>query len=103
MSTCVPYHFFPVDRKAIIKKLGPDILKACLARMLLIRHFEIRAESAYQQGKIGGFFHAYIGQEAIQTAAVQALGPDNWYITSYRCYALALLLGAHPNELMAEL
>ncbi|CUI16521.1 pyruvate dehydrogenase, E1 component alpha subunit [Candidatus Protochlamydia naegleriophila] len=71
--------------------------------MLLIRNFELRAESAYQQGKIGGFFHAYIGQEAIQTAAVQALGPNNWYATSYRCHALALLLGATPDELMAEL
>ncbi|WP_231909296.1 pyruvate dehydrogenase (acetyl-transferring) E1 component subunit alpha [Candidatus Protochlamydia naegleriophila] len=69
----------------------------------MIRNFELRAESAYQQGKIGGFFHAYIGQEAIQTAAVQALGPNNWYATSYRCHALALLLGATPDELMAEL
>jgi pyruvate dehydrogenase E1 component alpha subunit len=71
--------------------------------MLLIRNFEIRAESAYQQGKVGGFFHAYVGQEAIQTAAVQAIGQNNWYATSYRCHALALLLGATPNELMAEL
>ncbi len=102
MSTCSP-HFFKVDRHAIIKKLGPDLLKDCLGRMLLIRNFELRAEAAYQQGKIGGFFHAYIGQEAIQTAAVQALGPNNWYTTSYRCHALALLLGATPNELMAEL
>lgn len=95
--------FFPVDQKEVIKKLGPEILKECLIRMLLIRNFELRAEAAYQQGKIGGFFHAYIGQEAIQTAAVQALGPNNWYSTSYRCHALALLLGASPNELMAEL
>lgn len=71
--------------------------------MLQIRNFEIRAESAYQQGKVGGFFHAYIGQEAVQTAALAAMGPDNWWITSYRCHALALLLGAAPNELMAEL
>lgn len=97
------HHFFPVDQKEVIKKLGPDILKECLARMLLIRNFELRAEAAYQQGKIGGFFHAYVGQEAIQTATVQALGPNNWYSTSYRCHALALLLGASPNELMAEL
>ncbi len=103
MTTCTPYNIFPTDREAVIKKLGPDNLKNCLRRMLLIRNFELRAEAAYQQGKVGGFFHAYIGQEAIQTAAVQALGPDNWYITSYRCHALALLLGATPDELMAEL
>jgi pyruvate dehydrogenase E1 component alpha subunit len=103
MSDAAPHHFFTIDRKEIIKKLGPDTLKDCLGRMLLIRNFELRAEAAYQQGKIGGFFHAYIGQEAIQTAAVQALGPNNWYVTSYRVHALALLLGATPNELMAEL
>lgn len=94
---------FEVDRSSIIKKLGSETLIHCFRQMLLIRNFEIRAESAYQHGKIGGFFHAYIGQEAIQTAAVQALGPNNWYSTSYRCHALALLLGATPNELMAEL
>lgn len=95
--------FFPSDKGAILNKLGRDCLLENLKRMLLIRNFETRAEAAYQQGQIGGFFHSYIGQEAIQTAALQALGPDNWYITSYRCHALALLLGATPNEIMAEL
>lgn len=104
MNTCASQvKFFPVDEAEVIKKLGPELLIANLRKMLLIRNFEVRAESAYQQGKIGGFFHAYVGQEAIQTAAVQALGPNNWYVTSYRCHALALLLGATPNELMAEL
>lgn len=99
----IDHHFYPSDSKAIIAKLGKVNLVEILRRMFLIRNFEIRSESAYQQGKIGGFFHSYIGQEAIQTAACQALGPNNWYITSYRCHALALLLGATPNELMAEL
>lgn len=103
MSTCISHQFFPVDKQAVIDKLGAQALVDCFRRMLLIRNFEIRAEAAYQQGKIGGFFHAYIGQEAIQTAAVQALGLHNWFATSYRCHALALLLGATPEELMAEL
>lgn len=97
------YNIFPSDRKKIIQKLGKETLIENLRQMLLIRNFEIRAESAYQQGKIGGFFHAYIGQEAVQTAALQAIGQENWWITSYRCHALALLLGATPNEIMAEL
>lgn len=96
-------HMFKVNRQAVIEKLDPQILRESLRYMLLIRNFELRAEAAYQQGKIGGFFHAYIGQEAIQSAAVQALGPNNWYTTSYRCHALALLLGSTPEELMAEL
>lgn len=95
--------FFSVDSEQIIQELGKETLIEVLQRMLLIRNFEVRAESAYQHGKVGGFFHAYIGQEAIQTAAVEAMGPANWYITTYRCHALALLLGAKPNDLMAEL
>jgi pyruvate dehydrogenase E1 component alpha subunit len=103
MTEKTDYHFFQVDRPDIIKKLGPQHLVDCLKKMLLIRNFELRAEAAYQQGKIGGFFHAYIGQEAVQTAVVQAMGQRNWFAASYRCHALALLLGATPNELMAEL
>lgn len=96
-------HFFSHDPKKVIKALGKGKLIECLRRMLMIRNFEVRAESAYQQGKVGGFFHSYMGQEAIQVAAVEALGLNNWYTTTYRCHALALLLGATQNELMAEL
>jgi pyruvate dehydrogenase E1 component alpha subunit len=92
-----------MSRRAVIDKLGPEALLKCLERMLLIRNFETRAEAAYLQGFVGGFFHSYIGQEAIQMAAVEAIGVENWYATSYRCHALALLLGATPKELMAEL
>lgn len=74
-----------------------------LRAMVLIRQFELRGEACYQQGWIGGFYHTYIGQEAIQTAALAAMGPDNWFATTYRCHALALLLGASPKSLMAEL
>ncbi len=99
----IEYHFFPSDTKSLIQKIGKEKLLLCLKQMLLIRNFEIRAESAYLQGKIGGFFHSYMGQEAIQTAAVNVMGNKQWWTTSYRCHALALLLGATPNELMAEL
>ncbi|KAF3362012.1 Pyruvate dehydrogenase E1 component subunit alpha [Chlamydiales bacterium STE3] len=95
--------FFNGDRKELFRKIGQERLVKILQRMLLIRNFETRAEAAYQQGKIGGFFHSYIGQEAIQTASVEAMGEENWWVTSYRCHALALLLGATPNEIMAEL
>ncbi len=99
----IEYHFFPSDTKSLIQKIGKETLLKCLKQMLLIRNFEIRAESAYLQGKVGGFFHSYMGQEPIQTAAVSIMGKKQWWITSYRCHALALLLGATPNELMAEL
>lgn len=97
------YHKASVDLQKLVQHLGKERLVECFSQMCLIRNFEIRAESAYQQGKIGGFFHAYIGQEAVQTAAVAAMGKDQWWATSYRCHALALLLGVDPKELMAEL
>lgn len=103
MKHPVKYHFFPHDPEEVLAALGKEKLLSCLRQMLLIRNFEIRAESAYQQGKIGGFFHSYMGQEAIQTAAVAVMGQNQWWATTYRCHALALLLGAHPNALMAEL
>ncbi|WP_239414517.1 pyruvate dehydrogenase (acetyl-transferring) E1 component subunit alpha [Estrella lausannensis] len=91
------------DKEGLIRELGKERLLKNLRRMLRIRNFEVRAESAYQQGFVGGFFHSYIGQEAVQTAAIDVMGEKNWWITSYRCHALALLLGVHPNEIMAEL
>lgn len=95
--------YFPSDREEVAEKLGKDALLDVLRKMLLIRNFEVRSEAAYLQGKIGGFFHSYAGQEAIQTALLQAIGPNNWFSASYRCHALALLLGATPKELAAEL
>ncbi len=94
---------YSYDKQAIIERLGKEGLLKALLQMLLIRHFEVRAESAYQHGHIGGFFHAYIGQEAIQTAAVNAIGLKHWWTTTYRCHALALLMEEDPNALMAEL
>jgi pyruvate dehydrogenase E1 component alpha subunit len=102
-QTPVKYHFYPSDASQVIAELGKDFLLEELKKMLLIRNFEIRAEAAYLQGKVGGFFHSYIGQEAVQAAAVCAIGIEQWWATSYRCHALALLLGATPHELLAEL
>ncbi len=101
--TPVKYNFFPSNASQVIAELGKEALIQQLKKMLLIRNFEIRSEAAYLQGKIGGFFHSYMGQEAVQTAAVHVMGIEQWWITSYRCHALALLLGATPNELLAEL
>ncbi|MCH9633383.1 MAG: Acetoin:2,6-dichlorophenolindophenol oxidoreductase subunit alpha [Chlamydiae bacterium] len=97
------YQLKSFDKGKLIKELGKEKLISLIKQMLLTRNFEIRAESAYQQGNIGGFFHAYIGQEAIQTACVDVFGVNNWWSVSYRCHAMALLLGATPNEIMAEL
>lgn len=99
----IEYHYFPHDRKKVIEEAGKETLIEDLRKMLLIRNFELRAESAYLHGFIGGFFHSYMGQEAIQTSAVRVLSKNNWYSTTYRCHALALLLGESPDSIMAEL
>jgi len=97
------YNFFPSDRKKVAEQIQKPILVQALKQMLLIRNFELRGEAAYQQGKVGGFYHSYMGQEAIQVGCVLACGRKHWYTTTYRCHALAALMGATPNEMMAEL
>jgi pyruvate dehydrogenase E1 component alpha subunit len=103
MQKKIDYQYFKGDPSKIIALLGKEGLLKVLREMLLIRNFEIRGEQAYQQGKVGGYYHSYMGQEAIQCACIAASGTDNWYTTTYRCHALALLLGVKPNEAMAEL
>ena len=56
--------------------LEADTLKQWYRQMVLIRRFEEEARAAYQQGKIGGFLHLYIGEEAIAVGAVNALRPQ---------------------------
>ncbi len=72
-------------------------------QMLLIRRFEEEAARAYSQGKIGGFLHLYIGQEAIAVGACAALRPTDYVITTYRDHGVALAKGMSAREAMAEL
>ena len=71
--------------------------------MLLIRRFEERCAQIYVEGKIGGFLHLYIGQEAVAVAAMSLLRPDDYFVTSYRDHGYALARGTDPRPLMAEL
>jgi pyruvate dehydrogenase E1 component alpha subunit len=72
--------------------------------MQLIRQFELKAEEMYKMaGKIRGFFHAYIGQEAIAAGCMTATSADDPFITAYRDHGLGLAKGMSPNACMAEL
>jgi len=72
--------------------------------MQLIRQFELKSEEMYKMdGKIRGFFHAYIGQEAIAAGCMTATKPEDIFITAYRDHGLALAKGTSPNACMAEL
>jgi pyruvate dehydrogenase E1 component alpha subunit len=74
-----------------------------LRRMILVRRFEERAGEAYAQGRIGGFCHLYIGQEAVATGSLAALRPDDYVFAAYREHAHAILRGTTPRAVMAEL
>jgi len=72
--------------------------------MQLIRQFELKAEEKYKMaGKIRGFFHAYIGQEALAAGCMSATKPEDAFITAYRDHGLALAKGIDANSCMAEL
>ncbi|MEJ7617544.1 MAG: thiamine pyrophosphate-dependent enzyme [Pyrinomonadaceae bacterium] len=83
-----------VDREVLLKMLG---------QMLLIRRFEEKSAESYSLGKIGGFCHLYIGQEAVAVGTLAATRPDDYALTSYRDHGQALAMGVPPDEVMAEL
>ncbi len=72
-------------------------------RMLLIRRFEEQSGRLYMEGKIKGFLHLYIGEEAIAVGVISALRDDDYIITHYRDHGHALARGMPPNVVMAEL
>ncbi|MBE7432551.1 MAG: pyruvate dehydrogenase (acetyl-transferring) E1 component subunit alpha [Anaerolineales bacterium] len=72
-------------------------------QMALIRRVEERGAELYQAGKIGGFMHLYIGQEAVSTGLIAAREPRDRVITAYRDHGVALNCGISANEVMAEL
>jgi pyruvate dehydrogenase E1 component alpha subunit len=74
-----------------------------LRQMILIRRFEEKAGEAYSLGKIGGFCHLYIGQEAVAVGSLATLGPDDYITCSYREHGHALARGIPTRAVMAEL
>lgn len=71
--------------------------------MVVIRRLEERAAELYQQGKIGGFLHLYIGQEAVSTGLIAARQPQDRVITAYRDHGVAINVGIPAKAVMAEL
>lgn len=72
-------------------------------QMVVIRILEEHAAELYQEGKIGGFLHLYIGQEAVSTGLISARKPQDRVITAYRDHGVAINVGISANEVMAEL
>lgn len=72
-------------------------------QMLLIRRFEEGAAKSYSTGKIGGFCHLYIGQEAVGVGSIATLKEQDYIVSTYRDHGHALARGLDPKALMAEL
>ena len=88
---------------AAIKKTDKKLLRQMLYQMVLGRRFEEKCAEVYRMGKIGGFCHLYIGQEAIGIGALLSLHPKDMVITSYRDHVLAMVKGMSPESVLAEL
>jgi len=87
----------------VASALKKETLLQMYRSMVLIRRFEERAAQQYGLGKIAGFCHLYIGQEAVAVGATEAIRPDDYVITAYRDHGQALARGADPGMVMAEL
>lgn len=83
--------------------LSKEELLKFLRQMLLIRRFEEKAAEMYMRGKIGGFLHLYIGEEAVAVGAISCLKPEDYIVTHYREHGHALVRGIEAKRVMAEL
>src|SRR5256885_16564683 len=92
-----------LTRTATSSGLGVDaaVARQLLGDMLLIRRFEEKAAEAYALGKIGGFLHLYIGQEAAAGGATSVLRPDDHAISAYREPGHPPPKGSEPKRMMA--
>jgi pyruvate dehydrogenase E1 component alpha subunit len=91
------------EQKDRIEGLDNETLLKLLNQMILIRRLEEKCAESYSLGKIGGFCHLYIGQEAVAVGALSALRPDDYVLTSYRDHGHAVAKGISPDEILAEL
>jgi pyruvate dehydrogenase E1 component alpha subunit len=91
------------EQKNRIAATDRETLLKLLYQMILIRRFEEKCAEAYSLGKIGGFCHLYIGQEAVAVGAISAIRQDDYVLTSYREHGHAIAKGVSPDEVMAEL
>ncbi|MFV1986785.1 MAG: pyruvate dehydrogenase (acetyl-transferring) E1 component subunit alpha [Gemmatimonadota bacterium] len=89
----------PVDFLGMSRDESIELLRL----MVLTRRLEEKTAEVYQMGKIGGFCHLYIGQEAVAAGSITPLRPDDYVITAYREHAQAVIRGIAPEAVMAEL
>lgn len=87
----------------LLVQLDKDELLRMYHEMVLVRRLEERSAALYQEGKIGGFLHLYIGQEAVGTGILSVRRPEDRVITAYRDHGTAISCGIPARAVMAEL
>jgi pyruvate dehydrogenase E1 component alpha subunit len=92
-----------VKTAAPAPRIDSDLARKLLSQMALIRRFEEKAAEMYALGKIGGFLHLYIGQEAVAVGATSHIRLDDYAVSSYREHGHCLAKGSDPRNVMAEL
>ena len=80
-----------------------ELSVALLADMLRVRRLEEKCAELYGAGRIRGFLHLYIGEEAVAAGALRALAPEDNVVATYREHGQALLRGVPMNAIMAEM
>ena len=90
-------------QKDRFSRLNKEQLVGLYRQMLLIRRFEEKSAEAYVAGKIGGFCHLYIGQEAVAVGAISVINKEDYVFASYREHGHALAKGMSARGIMAEL
>lgn len=88
---------------AAAEVVGAERMRLAFKQMSSIRRFEERAAREYASGRISGFCHLYIGQEAVAVGSLLATRPTDHVITAYRDHGHALIRGCTPRSAMAEL
>jgi pyruvate dehydrogenase E1 component alpha subunit len=91
------------QQKAAPRGVDTGLARRLYTDMVLIRRFEEKAAEAYALGKIGGFLHLYIGEEAVAVGATSATREDDYAIAAYREHGHCLAKGSDPKRVMAEL
>ncbi|MBB3239762.1 pyruvate dehydrogenase E1 component alpha subunit [Pseudomonas sp. Tn43] len=86
-----------------LQSLPQDIALDLLRDMVRIRRLEERAGELYGEGKIRGFLHLYIGEEAVAVGVLHALAADDAVVATYREHGHALIKGVPMKTIMAEM
>lgn len=91
-----------VEADVALKALDEKEMLRLYHEMVLIRRLEEESARLYQQGKIGGFLHLYIGQEAVASGLLSVRRPEDRVITAYRDHGVAIASGIEAKYLIAE-